>query len=85
MTGNKLIEPELEDLRTLVARVLEVEAAEVTDEANLVEDLGVDSLLLLEVAARILQRYGIRVGDAAISEVETLDEIHQLVLAGQKG
>ncbi|MFI9456565.1 polyketide-8 synthase acyl carrier protein [Amycolatopsis sp. WAC 01375] len=85
MTGNKLIEPELEDLRTLVARVLEVESAEVTDEANLVEDLGVDSLLLLEVAARILQRYGIRVGDAAISEVETLDEIHQLVLAGQKG
>ncbi|WP_394361709.1 acyl carrier protein [Amycolatopsis sp. SB7-3] len=85
MTGNKLIEPELEDLRTLVARVLEVEAAEVTDEANLVEDLGVDSLLLLEVAARILQRYGIRVGDAAISEVETLDDIHQLVLAGQKG
>ncbi|UUV31215.1 acyl carrier protein [Amycolatopsis roodepoortensis] len=85
MTANKLIEPELEDLRTLVARVLEVEPAEVTDEANLVEDLGVDSLLLLEVAARILQRYGIRVGDAAISEVETLDEIHQLVLAGQKG
>ncbi|MGY6652043.1 acyl carrier protein [Amycolatopsis sp. TRM77291] len=85
MTANKLIEPELEDLRTLVARVLEVEPAEVTDEANLVEDLGVDSLLLLEVAARILQRYGIRVGDAAISEVETLGEIHQLVLAGQKG
>ncbi|MFC3455052.1 acyl carrier protein [Amycolatopsis speibonae] len=85
MTGNKLIEPGLEDLRTLVAHVLEVDAAEVTDEANLVEDLGVDSLLLLEVAARIQQRYGIRVGDAAITEIETLDELLQLVFTRQKG
>lgn len=85
MTENGLVEPELDDLRTLVARVIEVDVAEVTDGANLIEDLGVDSLMLLEVAAQIQKRYGIRLGDAAINEVEHLTEIHELVLAGREG
>ncbi|WP_169814770.1 acyl carrier protein [Nocardia crassostreae] len=85
MIENEVVEPELDDLRTLVARVLEVDVDELTDEAHLSQDLGVDSLMLLEVSAQIRRRYGVRLKDAQISKVQSLGEIHELVLNGRKG
>ncbi|MFC9997173.1 beta-ketoacyl synthase N-terminal-like domain-containing protein [Nocardia sp. NPDC127526] len=78
-------EPELGELRTLVARVLEVDVAELTDDAHLTKDLGVDSLMLLEVSAQIRRRYGVRLTDAAITKVQSLAEIHDMVRNGRKG
>ncbi|MCP2163293.1 acyl carrier protein [Goodfellowiella coeruleoviolacea] len=85
MPDNALGTPDREELRALVARVLEVDVADVTDQANFTQDLGADSLMMLEVAAGITKRFGIRVSDAAVNEVGSLTELHELVLAAQKG
>lgn len=53
---------------------------------TLFEELGYDSLALMESAARIYQQYGVRIADDEITEVETpralLDLVNGAVPAG---
>jgi acyl carrier protein len=48
----------LEGVRACVVEALEVEPAQVTPEARLVEDLGADSLDLLDLLFHLEQRFG---------------------------
>jgi acyl carrier protein len=68
-----------QELRAIVARVLELDAQEVTDDAGFREDLGVDSLALLEIATQIETAFGVSLTDDDISAADSLDEIHQLL------
>ncbi len=47
-----------EQLRELVADVLDLDVAEVTDDADFMEDLDVDSLMALEITVRLEKEYG---------------------------
>ncbi|MGW7006541.1 acyl carrier protein [Streptomyces sp. NPDC054933] len=73
-----------DDLRAIVARVLELDAEDVTDGAGFRDDLGVDSLALLEIATQIETAYGVSLSDDDISETDTLEEIHQLLVRAQR-
>ncbi|MEK8171047.1 acyl carrier protein [Streptomyces sp. M19] len=57
---------ELEDLRAFVADVLDVDEEEVTDEADFVKELGVDSLMALEVMVVLEKRYAIKLQEHEI-------------------
>ena len=76
---NDTTRPEPADLQALVARVFELDLTEVSAETPFAEDLGVDSLMLLDLAAHIEKRYGIKVGDVEISQVNSLDEVQRLL------
>ncbi|MFD3920470.1 acyl carrier protein [Streptomyces sp. NPDC058595] len=68
-----------EELRTIVAQSLELEPEEVGDSDHFAEDLGMDSLMVLEISSRLEQRYPISVQDASIGSVENLTELRGLV------
>lgn len=72
-------QPDLEELRQLVADVLDVEPAAVTDDADFVDDLRVDSLIALEVTVALERRYRVRIDEDEIGQLSTLRAVHSLV------
>ncbi|ORT59085.1 acyl carrier protein [Streptomyces sp. CB03238] len=70
---------EKENLRQTVADVLDVEVAELTDEAHFVTDLGVDSLMALEVMVVLEKKYGVKLGESELKEVTCLQKAYDLL------
>jgi acyl carrier protein len=70
-----------EELRATVAHVLDVEATEVADDSNLVEDLGVDSLMALEVVVVLEKKYGVRMTEEELKQVTSLQRAYDLLTA----
>jgi acyl carrier protein len=70
---------DVEELRSLVADALELPAEEVTDTASFVDDLGVDSLMSLEIAVSLEQRYGTKVSDQELAKVSSFQSVLDLV------
>lgn len=68
-----------EDLRSTVADVLDVEEASVTDDALFVDDLGVDSLMALEVMVVLEKKYGVKLTEEELHEVSCLQKAHDLI------
>jgi acyl carrier protein len=68
-----------EELRELVADVLDVDRASVTPDARFVEDLGVDSLLALELAVALERRYQIKIESSEIVDVRRLRDVRDLL------
>ncbi|GAA2244857.1 hypothetical protein GCM10010232_34860 [Streptomyces amakusaensis] len=73
-----------EDLRETVAEVLDVDEAKLTDEAHFVNDLGVDSLMALEVMVVLEKKYGVKLGESELKEVTSLQKAHDLLDAKLK-
>lgn len=68
-----------EELRITVADVLDVDPVSVTDEANFVEDLEVDSLMALEVMVVLEKRYQVRLDESELKEVTCLQRAYDLL------
>ncbi|KAB7835507.1 thioesterase domain-containing protein [Streptomyces mobaraensis] len=71
----------IEDLRALIAGVLEIEPEEVTDEAHFADELDVDSLLMLEISTRVENAYDVPENTVVISGARTLAELHAVVVS----
>ncbi|MEU1806353.1 acyl carrier protein [Streptomyces sp. NPDC019937] len=70
---------DLDELRTFVAEVLDVEEEEVTDEADFVKDLGVDSLMALEVMVELEKKYAVKLEEREMKSITTLRKVHDLL------
>ena len=68
-----------EELRTLVADVLELPVEEVTDDADFINDLEVDSLAALEIAVRLEKKYGVNMDGFELKTISSLNYVHQLL------
>lgn len=67
------------ELRKLVADVLDIDPTAITDEAHFVEDLGGDSLLALELAVTLERRYEIKIESNEIADVVRVSDIINLL------
>jgi acyl carrier protein len=65
----------LEQVRAAVASTLKVEAERVTLEARLIEDLGGDSLDMLELIMNLEERFGMEVPDEDTEYIRTVRDI----------
>lgn len=70
-----------EDLRRTIAEIVEVEPAELADDTEFVADLGVDSLIALEVVVRLERRYGVKLDESKLAELTCLAAVHRMMLA----
>ncbi|MCO5991427.1 acyl carrier protein [Actinoallomurus spadix] len=68
-----------EDLRLLIAEVLDVDVAEVTDDAHFVDDLEVDSLMALEITVRLEKEYGVRMQEEELESIRTMRSTYDLI------
>jgi len=62
-----------EDLRALVAEILESDPSEVGGDANFVKDLGMDSMMALEILAGVEKKYKIVIPEDTLPKFTTLN------------
>jgi len=68
-----------EELVELVAGQLGVERAEVVADARILDDLGADSLDVVELVMALEEAFGIAVPDEAIERLHTLGDVQRYV------
>jgi acyl carrier protein len=68
-------EQQLEELREMVAEVLEIEPEELTDTGDFMEDYEADSLRAIEILARIDKRYKVEIPQAELPELRNLKAV----------
>ena len=61
-----------QDVRLLIANILEMEPDKVDPEANLVEDLGMDSMMALEILATLEKKFKIKIPENDLPKIVTL-------------
>ena len=69
----------LEALREVLVDRLKVEAEAVTPQANLFDDLGLDSIDLMSAVMAIEERFEIEVSDAELENVATVGEAVEIL------
>ncbi|WP_328750666.1 acyl carrier protein [Streptomyces sp. NBC_00285] len=79
-TSENLIRTErLEALRTIVVQVLELGPDELTETSHFVDDHDADSLLALEILARIELDLGVAIPQEDLPEMVTLTAVYDVV------
>ena len=68
-----------EDVRNLVAEILETEPKEILAEAHFVKDLGMDSMMALEILASIEKKYRIIIPEDALPKFTSLNKTVSIV------
>jgi len=67
------------DIKKLVAEVLETEPEKISPDAKFVEDLGMDSMMALEIMAAIEKKYRIAIPEDALPKFTTLNQTVSLI------
>lgn len=68
-----------EKVRDLVAEQLGISKESITKESNIIEDLGADSLDVIEMLMTLEDEYGITIPDEKINQVKTISQIVALI------
>ncbi|MCX5668095.1 MAG: 3-oxoacyl-ACP reductase FabG [Candidatus Omnitrophica bacterium] len=66
-------------IKKLVAEIVEVEIDKITPEASFVEDLGMDSMMVLEILASIEKKYKLRIPEENLTKITNLSKVVELV------
>ena len=68
-----------QSLKQIIAEILEVEPDTITPQANFVEDLGMDSMMALEVLASIEKKYKLRIPEENLSKITNLNKTVEII------
>ena len=72
---------EIEKLVTqILSDILEVPTGDITADADILEELGADSLMILEVMARLETDFAISIDQAKLAEMTSSRAISEIVL-----
>lgn len=66
-------------IRSIVADQLGVDAGEVTKDANILDDLGADSLDVVELVMALEDAFDIEVPDEDVEEIRTVGDMERYV------
>ncbi len=69
----------LETIKEILAKQLRVEVDTITAETDIVDDLGADSLDVVEMLMTIEQEHGVTVPDEAIMTFKTVGDVAKYV------
>jgi acyl carrier protein len=67
-------------VRAILAEQLGVELSEVTPEANILDDLGADSLDVVEMVMSLEEAFDIEVPDEEVEGLRTIGDVERYVL-----
>ncbi len=72
-------EKHLDELREIIAEVLEIEPEEMTETSLFIEDHEADSLRAIEILARIEKTYQIEIPQSDLTELVNLAAVYEVV------
>jgi acyl carrier protein len=71
-------------VREIVAEQLERDVNEVTNTASLIDDLGADSLDVVELVMKMEEEFGIEIPDEEAEKIKTVNDVIQYIAAHKK-
>lgn len=71
------------ELRTLLANVLDKDVESITDDAHFVNELGVDSIMTLEILVALERKYKIKLPEKDLQRLTNLRSVYELLLEKQ--
>lgn len=74
----------IDKVKELVAEQLGISKDKITENSNIIEDLGADSLDVIEMLMTLEDEYGITIPDDKISQIKTINQIVELIEECQK-
>jgi len=66
-------------IRNLIAEIVEIEPKEIALEANFAEDLGMDSMMALEILASIEKKFNLKIPEENLVKMVNLKEVLKIV------
>ncbi len=72
------------EIKLLISKIAKVPEEKVNNDANLFSDLGVDSLIGVEIFAALDKKYGLNIPEDKLKDVQTVYGVISLV-KGLKG
>lgn len=72
-------EQRMQELREIVAEVLEMEPEEVTDTGDFTDDYDADSLRAIEILARLDKKYRVEIPQSELPELRNLKAVYDAV------
>ena len=64
-----------EKLQEIIAEQLEIDAEEIDYASNIIDDLGADSLDIVDLVMSVEDEFGIEVPDEALEEMSTVEDM----------
>lgn len=61
------------EIKGLIAEIIEKDPSQINPESRFVEDLGVDSMMALEILVAIEKKYKIKIPEEKLPELKTLN------------
>lgn len=68
------IKAAIRDLITEIAEDMDIDEASITDEASFVEDMGLDSMALLEVLATMEKKFGVSIPESEFPNITSINK-----------
>ncbi len=68
-----------EDVKALIADELEVEEKQIALESNIVDDLGADSLDVVELIMRLEEKFEVEIPDEDAEKIQTVGDAVQFI------
>lgn len=69
----------IEKVKELLAEQLGMDVNEIHDDSNILEDLGADSLDIIEMLMTLEDEYGVTIPDDQIGQVKTVKQVADLI------
>ena len=73
------IEDAKKEIKKMVADIAEISEEEIKDDARFAEDLGIDSMMALEIVASIEKKYKIVIPEEKIPTIRSLQNVCELM------
>ncbi len=67
------------ELRAIIADIVEIDEVKITPDANFVEDLGMDSMMALEILATVEKKYKLKIPEENLTKMTNLKQVVELV------
>lgn len=62
-------------VKEIISKQLSVDVKKISDSTNIAEDLGADSLDLVEILMSLEDEFGVSIPDEAIPEIKTVKDV----------
>lgn len=74
-----------EQVRAIIAEVCEIEPERITPEADFVEELGMDSMMALEILAAIEKKFKVQIPEEKLGQLKNLKQSVDMTMEYLKG
>lgn len=65
----------LDKIKAILAEELDVEVSEIKEESRIQEDLGADSLSVMEIVMALEEEFDVEIPDAVTAKIKTVKDI----------